>query len=154
MLRPRDRRKVEDDNPQTIWSKSFAAHAGRTVVSGFKVVRPDNLTWPEILQNLKGQSYVRVLVPARDTDALTLARIEDLLGAPKPLAKVPHLFVAQDRIAVVVPGIDAARSRAAATDGVLRLLSVGAIVPRKGFDVLVDPQGDQLKVLASPTLVA
>jgi (R,R)-butanediol dehydrogenase / meso-butanediol dehydrogenase / diacetyl reductase len=27
------------------------------------------------------------------------------------------------------------------------------VVP-KGFDVLVDPQGDQLKVLASPTLVA
>jgi glycosyltransferase involved in cell wall biosynthesis len=45
--------------------------------------------------------------------------------------------VAQDGITVVVPGIDAARRRAAATDGVLRLLSVGAIVPRKGFDVLI-----------------
>jgi len=45
--------------------------------------------------------------------------------------------VAHERISVVVPGIDAVRSRASSSDGVLLLLSVGAIVPRKGFDVLI-----------------
>jgi glycosyltransferase involved in cell wall biosynthesis len=45
--------------------------------------------------------------------------------------------VTQDCISVVVPGIDIARSCAAISDGILRLLSVGAIVPRKGFDVLI-----------------
>jgi excinuclease ABC subunit A len=60
---PETGEKVEDDNPQTVWAKSNAAHAGRTVVVGFRVSRPDNLTWPEILKNLKAQSYVRVLVP-------------------------------------------------------------------------------------------
>jgi glycosyltransferase involved in cell wall biosynthesis len=45
--------------------------------------------------------------------------------------------VTQDCISVVVPGRDVARNRPAISDGVLRLLSVGAIVPRKGFDVLI-----------------
>jgi excinuclease ABC subunit A len=35
-------------------------------VIGFKVPKPDNLTWAEILRNLKGQSYLRVLVPPGD----------------------------------------------------------------------------------------
>ena len=56
--------KVEDDNPQTIWEKTFAAHAGKPAIVAFKVTKPANLTWPEIIKNLQGQSYVRVLVPA------------------------------------------------------------------------------------------
>jgi excinuclease ABC subunit A len=55
--------KVEDDTPQTIWAKLVAGHAGRNVIVAFRVAKPANLTWPEILTNLKGQSYVRVLVP-------------------------------------------------------------------------------------------
>ena len=94
--------KVEDDTPQSIWQKSLAAHAGRTVVVAFKVARPEKLTWSEILKNLKGQSYVRVLVPASDTASapLTLHRIDDLLASDPALAALPssHLFVAQDRL--------------------------------------------------------
>jgi excinuclease ABC subunit A len=55
--------KVEDDNPQTIWAKTAAAQPGQTVVVAFKVAKPANLTWSEILQNLRNQSYVRVLLP-------------------------------------------------------------------------------------------
>ncbi len=98
--------KVEDDNPQTIWQKSFAAHAGRTVLVSFKVTKPDNLAWTEILKNLQGQSYVRVLVPRGDEQPqvnLAVDRIDELLALPHSalvsrLSASSHLFVAQDRV--------------------------------------------------------
>ena len=71
--------RVEDDSPQTIWTKTHAAHAGRTIIVGFQVTKPDNLAWAEILSNLKGQSYVRVLVPDA-AGALAVHRIDDLLA--------------------------------------------------------------------------
>jgi len=93
--------KVEDDTPQSIWRKTHAAHAGHTVIVGFQIAKPDNLTWSEILTNLKGQSYVRVLIPSAD-GALTVHRIDDLLATPAPLASRPSplasLLVVQDRI--------------------------------------------------------
>ncbi len=93
--------KVEDDTPQTIWAKSVAQQAGKAVIVAFQVSKPDNLTWPEILKNLKGQSYVRVLVPG-ESGKLTVHRVEDLLTDPKPLTKAIQLFVAQDRVTIEV----------------------------------------------------
>ncbi|MFM1746813.1 MAG: hypothetical protein RLZZ188_479, partial [Verrucomicrobiota bacterium] len=52
---------VEDDNPGTIWRKAAETLAGAAVVVAFRVERPGNLAWPEILASLAGQSYVRVL---------------------------------------------------------------------------------------------
>ncbi len=94
--------KVEDDTPQTIWTKTAATHGGDNVIVAFKVTKPENLTWLEILQNLKGQSYVRALLPSLSTSDLSAAvhRIDALLTNPHPLAKLTHLFVAQDRIAL------------------------------------------------------
>src|SRR6185312_4749914 len=100
---PETGEKVEDDNPQSIWAKASAAHANRSVIVAFKVAKPDNLTWAEILQNLKGQSYVRVLVPgsAGGSPATTsVHRIDDLLANPLPPSLVTHLYVAQDRLAL------------------------------------------------------
>ena len=91
--------EVVDDTPQTIWEKAYAHHPDRTVIVGFQVSKPANLTWPEILTNLKGQSYVRVLVPDQ-AGALAVHRVDDLLAEPKPLALADHLFVAQDRLDV------------------------------------------------------
>ncbi|MEO6005404.1 MAG: excinuclease ABC subunit UvrA [Opitutus sp.] len=104
---------VVDDNPQTIWEKTNAAHSGETALIAFAVTKPDNLSWPEILQNLKGQSYVRVLLPTVRADqdltksspsgrALILHRIDDLLADPSPLQTLssPRIFVAQDRLTV------------------------------------------------------
>ena len=91
--------EVVDDTPQSIWEKVHGAHPGRTVIIGFQVPKPANLTWTEILTNLKGQSYVRVLVPDA-TGTLAVHRVEDLLTEPKPLAVADHLFVAQDRLDV------------------------------------------------------
>ncbi|MFH1498208.1 MAG: excinuclease ABC subunit UvrA, partial [Verrucomicrobiota bacterium] len=92
---------VEDDTPASIWQKTSATHPAATVVLTFRVDRPDNLTWPEILTNLKGQGYARVLVPgsSRSPD-ITAHRIDDLLADAKSLASAGHLFVAQDRLSV------------------------------------------------------
>ena len=109
---PETGEKVEDDNPQTIWAKSHAANRGETVVVAFRVVRPENLSWKEILQNLKAQSYVRVLVPVAQASSSAVAdkarnaaaapsaahRIDDLLANDAPLKSVAAIVVAQDRV--------------------------------------------------------
>ena len=92
--------KVEDDNPQTIWAKTAAAHANRTLLVCFRVAKPANLTWPEILTNLKNQGYVRLL--ADDT----VHKIEDLLSASASgpstldasLSTLTAIHVIQDRL--------------------------------------------------------
>ena len=96
--------KVEDDNAQTIWAKTHAAHASQTVIVAFKVTKPGNLTWPEILQNLKGQSYLRVLLPQPDA-SLAVQKIDDLLSLSpaslnSQLSTQPALYVVQDRVVV------------------------------------------------------
>jgi glycosyltransferase involved in cell wall biosynthesis len=45
--------------------------------------------------------------------------------------------VAADRIVIACPGTDPAPVAHGSDDGIVRLLSVGAVVPRKGFDVLI-----------------
>jgi glycosyltransferase involved in cell wall biosynthesis len=45
--------------------------------------------------------------------------------------------VAAERIAIVPPGTDATPPAKGSGDGVVRLLAVGAVVPRKGYDVLI-----------------
>ncbi|HYC72531.1 MAG TPA: excinuclease ABC subunit UvrA [Opitutaceae bacterium] len=119
--------KVEDDNPQTIWRKALASRAGATVLVGFKVTKPENLSWPEILTSLKGQGYTRLLAPsapaagagqparrgrradpvpaaaAAPSAALSVLRIEDLLALPSnrlPLGAAA-VWVVQDRLRLV-----------------------------------------------------
>src|SRR5690606_18567213 len=88
---------VEDDTPATIWTKAAGSHPGSPVVVAFRVTRPEKLSWPEILTNLQGQAYVRVLVPDAG-DTLRAHRVDVLTQDPKPLAKATHLYVAQDRV--------------------------------------------------------
>lgn len=91
--------KIEDDDPRRIWTKVTATQAGRTVVVGFKVSKPQNLSWPEIIKNLQGQSYVRVLVPNASGSHVP-HRLEDLAAHPASLATTTELFVAQDRLTI------------------------------------------------------
>ncbi|MBC8012349.1 MAG: excinuclease ABC subunit UvrA, partial [Burkholderiales bacterium] len=103
---PATGKPVEDDTPARIWEKAHASHAGQTLVIAFRVARPANLTWTEILASLKGQSYVRVLLPAAASATgnaelqlgLSAHRIDDLLADPASLTAADHLFVSQDRI--------------------------------------------------------
>ena len=90
--------KVEDDNPQTIWRKMRAALGEATVLIAFRVRRPANLTWIEILTNLKNQGYTRVLIPA--TADVSVAKIEELLAAPSALSAAEHVYVVQDRLSL------------------------------------------------------
>src|SRR5580658_10018643 len=53
--------KIEDDNPQTIWAKALETQAGRLLLICFKIVRPENLRWAEIVANLRHQGYLRLL---------------------------------------------------------------------------------------------
>jgi glycosyltransferase involved in cell wall biosynthesis len=50
--------------------------------------------------------------------------------------------VSSERLSVVAPGTDPAIAAARRSDGVVTLLAVGAVVPRKGFDVLVAALGE------------
>ena len=96
---PETGEKVEDDNPQTIWRKTLAANPGAVLVA-FEVSRPEKLTWPEILGNLKNQAYVRVLVSRSVEADLALHRVDDLLADPGPLSGASRIHVIQDRIQV------------------------------------------------------
>jgi glycosyltransferase involved in cell wall biosynthesis len=51
---------------------------------------------------------------------------------------VDQFDVPAERLSVVLPGIDRPKAAIRRRDGALRLLSVGTIVPRKGFDILVE----------------
>ncbi|MBL9214870.1 MAG: excinuclease ABC subunit UvrA [Opitutaceae bacterium] len=93
--------KVEDDNPRTIWAKTHAAQPAATLLLCFRVAKPDNLKWPEVLTSIKGQGYTRVLVAGQES-ALELHRIEDALAKPAPAAlrAATQLFVVQDRLRI------------------------------------------------------
>ncbi|MDP2137277.1 MAG: excinuclease ABC subunit UvrA, partial [Candidatus Didemnitutus sp.] len=102
---------VEDDNPQTIWKKTHEAHPAATLLVAFRIKRPDNFTWTDILTPLKGQGYTRVLAapaPGRraiEPEAFTnlgLHTLDDLLATqPEAALKhVDHLFVVQDRLRI------------------------------------------------------
>jgi excinuclease ABC subunit A len=100
---PETGEKVEDNTPATIWAKTLAAHPAATLLLAFRVVRPANLKWTEILTSLKGQGYTRVLAPDRQ-GVPALAKLDELLTSkPAVLAtQLPgaHLFVIQDRLRI------------------------------------------------------
>lgn len=90
---------VEDDTPETIWQKARRAHPDSTCLVAFRIDRPEKITWAEILKNLSGQAYVRVLLPGSSgEDALAVHRVDALETDESPLEEIDHLFVAQDRI--------------------------------------------------------
>ncbi len=91
---------VEDDTPQSVWAKTAAAQAGAAVLVAFEVARPENMPWPEILGNLKNQTYVRVLAPRSLETDLAVHRIDDLLADPAALSGARRIFVVQDRLTV------------------------------------------------------
>ncbi len=98
--------RVDDDTPESIWEKALEAHDGQTVHVTFEVVRPANLKWPEILENLRAQSYLRALLlqEGNSKAAPALHRIDELLEKPRPLSRVARLHVIQDRLRIEPAG--------------------------------------------------
>jgi glycosyltransferase involved in cell wall biosynthesis len=83
------------------------------------------------------------LVPERAAflianEKAVLARAADVVVTSRPTAAIlaADFGVPKEKITVAEPGVDAA-ARARGADGPPRLLSVGAVSPRKGFDTLV-----------------
>ena len=62
-------------------------------------------------------------------------------SAPTKRVLAADYGVAADRIIVAPPGTDRGEAAPGSSDGIVRLLSVGAVVPRKGFDVLIAALG-------------
>ncbi|MEO0055173.1 MAG: hypothetical protein RLZZ50_1120, partial [Verrucomicrobiota bacterium] len=150
---PATGKPVEDDTPATIWQKASASHPDQTLVVAFKVKRPANLEWTEILASLKGQSYVRVLLPAPASSlpALTAHRVEDLIADSAPLSAADHLFVAQDRITLNPDSrtrfLEAAEQALHFGQGELHLFAPGNAEPQLGAFL---PAGHFSRGLHSP----
>ena len=75
----------------------------------------------------------------RASERAALAAVQGVVVTSAVTAKLlaSDYGVPAERITVARPGSDPALMSQESQDGVVRLLSVGAIVPRKGFDVLI-----------------
>jgi glycosyltransferase involved in cell wall biosynthesis len=69
--------------------------------------------------------------------ALASARCVIVTSATTARLLTTEYEVAADRIIVACPGTDPVPPARGGNDGIIRLLAVGAIVPRKGYDVLI-----------------
>ena len=69
--------------------------------------------------------------------ALACAKRVIVTSAATARLLIESYDVPSQRITIAPPGIDRARPVKPSTDGIVRLLAVGAVVPRKGYDVLV-----------------
>ena len=110
---------------------------------------------PEVAMQLSPRHLLIALVhhPLAMETGLTAAQAGDLLASERAaLATASRVVVTSattatllvvdygvpdDRIVVACPGTDKAPAAHGSADGIVRLLAVGAIVPRKGFDVLI-----------------
>ena len=70
-------------------------------------------------------------------DALAAARGVVVTSPATSQLLIDDYDVPPDLITVACPGTDRAEAAKGSSDGIVRLVSVGSVVPRKGFDVLV-----------------
>jgi glycosyltransferase involved in cell wall biosynthesis len=75
----------------------------------------------------------------RASEKAALAAVRHVLVTSKTTAQrlIADYSVPEDKITVARPGNDIVAPAPAGRDGTVQILSVGAVVPRKGFDVLV-----------------
>jgi glycosyltransferase involved in cell wall biosynthesis len=75
----------------------------------------------------------------RASECAALATATQIIVTSQTTARllVSDYYVARERIVVACPGTDPAPAARGSNDGIVRLLAIGAIVPRKGYDVLI-----------------
>jgi glycosyltransferase involved in cell wall biosynthesis len=75
----------------------------------------------------------------RASETAALAAVKHVLVTSEATAKrlIADYSVPEDKITVARPGNDIAASTHGNRNGVVQILSIGAVVPRKGFDVLI-----------------
>ena len=78
---------------------------------------------------------------ASERDALAAAR--GVVAASSAVGQLlaDEYDVPPEAVSVVIPGTDRAETAKGSSDGIVRMVSVGSVVPRKGFDVLVAALG-------------
>ena len=81
----------------------------------------------------------RTAAELRTTERRALAAVRQVIVTSRATARAlaADYGVAHEQITVVEPGTDAAPLASGSTDGVVHMLSVAAIVPRKGHDILI-----------------
>jgi len=77
-----------------------------------------------------------------EREALAMTRGVVVTSPSTAALLVDSYDVDADSVTIACPGTDRAPPATGSKDGTLRLLSIGAIVPRKGFDVLVAALAD------------
>jgi glycosyltransferase involved in cell wall biosynthesis len=79
------------------------------------------------------------IVTLHDSERTALAAATRVVVTSGATARclVADYGVPRDHIVIAPPGVDRAPTARGNVDGVVQLLSVGAVVPRKGYDVLV-----------------
>jgi glycosyltransferase involved in cell wall biosynthesis len=82
-----------------------------------------------------------MMLQASEQAALAETHCVIVTSAPTKRVLVADYGVAAGRITVAPPGTDRGEAARGSSDGIVRLLSVGAVVPRKGFDVLIAALG-------------
>ena len=83
--------------------------------------------------------HPRQIVTLRDSERAALSSATRVVVTSVTTARylAADYGVPANQIAVVRPGTDAAPTARGNTDGIVHLLSIGAVVPRKGFDILI-----------------
>ena len=169
--------KIEDDNPQTIWARTFAAHGGATLLLCFRIAKPVSLSWPEVLSSIKGQGYTRVLTPAQRSTSnkqhstsranatpLALHKIDELLAAlagskversKQDAERWTFLYVIQDRLLIAADNkarfLEATETALHFGKGEVHLFSVNGRSENTGTgDHGFDPAGHFSRGLHSP----
>jgi glycosyltransferase involved in cell wall biosynthesis len=74
---------------------------------------------------------------ASERTALSFARRVIVTSAATARVLAADYEVPSDRITIAPPGSDPAAPAPGSADGIVRLLAVGSLVPRKGYDVLI-----------------
>jgi glycosyltransferase involved in cell wall biosynthesis len=75
----------------------------------------------------------------RASERAALAEMQHVIVTSPATARylAADYAVAADRITVALPGVDPVQPSRGSRDGTVALLAVGAVVPRKGYDVLI-----------------
>lgn len=155
--------RLGDGFPRASAEQKAAAEARLLEIPQGMPIVVDGLAFgvlPEAAENVQARSPLIALVhhPLAFETGVSAADAEKLLASERrALAATRHVVVTSpttahlmsdsfdvppERITVAPPGTDRPAAPAPGSrDGIVRLVSVGAIVPRKGFDVLIAALG-------------
>ena len=132
-------------------ARLFAVPAGRTIVidglafgvlpeAALQLARPQSADRAGASSACAGMGLSPAQADAlRASERAALAAVNGVVVTSAATARLvaSDYGVPAERITVASPGSDPAPLAQGSRDGIVRLLSVGAVVPRKGFDVLI-----------------